>query len=188
MQAIYKLAIAVSSADKSATAKVADLAAAIATSDNPQEAALAAIAAYGGKLSKTGALVAAPDSPTLRQARSRLVKRLNAAWVGKVVLTYRAAQGGGGQWVLLSGEQAQAAADAKKQAAQAANAKKQAAAVATASQSVAATSTTNADIMLQLAELFDRAAAIGIPQKKITDLLASKYPQQRAKTTQKSAA
>lgn len=176
MQAIYKLSIAVSSADKNATTKVADLAAAIASSENPQEAAAAAITAYGGKLSG-GALVVAPDSPALRQARSRLAKRLNAVWGSAAVLVYRHAQGGAGKWTLLSGEQAQAAQAVKKQAQAAQAAKKEATAIAVASQSVAATSTTNAAILLQLAELFDKAASVGIPQKKIQSLLASKYPQ-----------
>ena len=114
MLTIYKLSIAVSSADKNATIKVADLATAIATAENPQEAALAAITAYGGKLAKSGALICAADSPALRQARSRLAKRLNAAWGGVAVLSYRAAQGGTGQWVLLSGEDAARASAAKK--------------------------------------------------------------------------
>lgn len=183
---IYRLAIAVSSADKNATAKVVDLADAIATAENPEEAAIAAIAAYGGKVTKTGALVCAPDSPALRQARSRLAKRLNAAWGGVAVLSYRAAQGGAGKWCLLSGGQAQAAADAKKQAQAAQAAKKQAIAVAAASQSVAATSTSNAEVLLQLAALFDRAASLGIPQQKIASLLASKYPK-TTKAAQKSA-
>jgi microcompartment protein CcmK/EutM len=187
MQTIYKLAIAVSDSDKKATIKVAVLAVAIADSENPEEAARAAIAAYGGKLSKNGALVCAQDSPVLRQARSRLVKRLNAAWSGKVVLAYRPAQGGAGQWVLLSGEDAARASAVKKQAAQAVAAKKEAIAVATASQSIAATSTTNTAILLQLAELFDKAASIGIPQQKIASLLASKYPQQPAKKMEKVA-
>ena len=163
---IYKLSIAVSNADKNATIKVADLATAIATAENPQEAALAAITAYGGKLAKSGALICAADSPALRQARSRLAKRLNAAWQGAAVLVYRAAQGGAGKWCLLSGKEAAAIATAKKQAES----------IASASQALA-TSTTNADILLQLAALFDRAASIGIPQKKIQSLLASKYPQ-----------
>ena len=186
MLTIYKLAIAVSSADKNATIKVADLATAIATAENPQEAALAAITAYGGKLAKNGALIVAADSPALRQARSRLAKRLNAAWGGVAVLSYRAAQGGTGQWVLLSGEQAQAAADAKKQAARATAAKKEAEAIVHASQSVEATSTSNAEVLLQLAALFDRAASLGIPQQKIQSLLASKYPK-TTKAAQKSA-
>ena len=174
---IYKLSIAVSNADKNATIKVADLATAIATAENPEEAASAAIAAYGGKLSKNGALICAADSPALRQARSRLAKRLNAAWQGAAVLVYRAAQGGAGKWCLLSGKEAAAIATAKKEAAAIATTKKQAESIASASQSVAATSTTNADILLQLAALFDRAASLGIPQKKIQSLLASKYPQ-----------
>ena len=170
---IYRLAIAVSTADRNATVKVADLAEAIASASNPEEAAIAAIAAYGGKLAKNGALVCAADSPALRQARSRLAKRLNAAWCGKAVLAYRSAQGGNGQWVLLSGEEA----------ARATAAKKEVTAIATASQAVATTSTTNTDILLQLAALFERAASLGIPQKKIQTMLASKYPQ-NAKATQ----
>jgi hypothetical protein len=184
---IYRLAIAVSDSDKKATAAVANLAEAIASAQNPEESAIAAVTAYGGKLTKTGALVCAADSPALRQARSRLAKRLNAAWGGAAVLVYRAAQGGAGQWVLLSGEQAQAAQAAKKQAQAAQAAKKEAEAVATSSQAVAASSTSNATILLQLAALFDRAASLGIPQKKIQSLLASKYPQ-TTKTAQKSAA
>ena len=166
MLTIYKLAIAVSSADKNATIKVADLAAAIATAENPEEAANSAMAAYGGKLAKNGALISAADSPALRQARSRLAKRLNAAWQNKAVLVYRPAQGGAGSWQLLSGTAAAAAAAAKKEAA----------ATAAASQSVAASSTSTTDILLQLAALFDKAASIGIPQSKIAGLLASKYP------------
>ena len=180
---IYRLAIAVSTADRNATVKVTDLAEAIASASNPEEAAIAAITAYGGKLAKNGALIVAADSPALRQARSRLAKRLNAAWGGVAVLSYRAAQGGTGQWVLLSGEDAARASAAKKEAAKTAQAKKEAAIVATASQAVAATSTTNADILLQLAALFEHAASVGIPQKKIQSLLASKYPQ-NAKATQ----
>ena len=186
MLTIYKLAIAVSSADKNATIKVADLATAIATAENPEEAALAAITAYGGKLAKNGSLIVAPDSAALRQARSRLAKRLNAAWGGVAVLSYRAAQGGTGQWVLLSGEDAARASAAKKEAAKTAQAKKEAAIVATASQSVEATSTSNAEVLLQLAALFDRAASLGIPQQKIASLLASKYPK-TTKAAQKSA-
>ena len=173
---IYKLSIAVSSADQNATVKVATLADAIASAENPEEAAIAAITAYGGKLAKSGALICAADSPALRQARSRLAKRLNAAWQGAAVLVYRAAQGGAGKWCLLSGKEAAAIATAKKEAAAIATAKKQAESIASASQALA-TSTTNADILLQLAALFDRAASIGIPQKKIQSLLASKYPQ-----------
>ena len=176
MLTIYKLAIAVSSADKNATIKVADLAAAIATAENPEEAANSAMAAYGGKLAKNGALISAADSPALRQARSRLAKRLNAAWQNKAVLVYRPAQGGAGSWQLLSGTAAAAAAAAKKEAAATAAAKKEAAATAAASQSVAASSTSTTDILLQLAALFDKAASIGIPQSKIVGLLASKYP------------
>lgn len=183
MQAIYKLSIAVSTADKNATAKVLDLAEAIAFDNNPAEAATAAIAAYGGKLEKTGELICAPDSPALRQARSRLAKRLNVVWDGRAVLIYRAAQGGGGKWELVSGKEAAAIAAAKKEAAATAAAKKQAEAVATTSQAVAATSTTNAEVLLQLAALFERAASIGIPQKKIASLLASKYPQTKAAQT-----
>ena len=183
---IYRLAIAVSTADRNATVKVADLAEAIASASNPEEAAIAAIAAYGGKLAKNGALVCAADSPALRQARSRLAKRLNAAWCGKAVLTYRSAQGGNGQWVLLSGEEAARATAAKKEAARATAAKKEVTAIATASQAVATTSTTNTDILLQLAALFERAASLGIPQKKIQTMLASKYPQ-TAKTAQSAA-
>ena len=184
MYEIYRLSILVSTADKHATKMVANLAEAIASASNPAEAATAAIAAYGGKLEKTGELVCAADSPALRQARSRLAKRLNAAWSGKAALVYRPAQGGGGKWQLLSGAEAQAAQAAKKEAAQVAANKKQAEAIASASQVVAATSTTNADILLQLAALFERAASIGIPQKKIASLLASKYPQQTVKATQ----
>ena len=183
---IYKLSIAVSSADQNATVKVATLADAIASAENPEEAAIAAITAYGGKLAKNGALIVAADSPALRQARSRLAKRLNAAWGGVAVLSYRAAQGGTGQWVLLSGEDAARASAAKKEAAKTAQAKKEAAIVATASQSVAASSTTNTDILLQIAALFDRAASLGIPQQKIQSLLASKYPK-TTKAAQKSA-
>lgn len=184
---IYRLAIAVSTADRNATVKVADLAEAIASASNPEEAAIAAIAAYGGKLAKNGALISAADSPALRQARSRLAKRLNAAWCGKAVLVYRAAQGGCGKWQLLSGTEAQAAQTAKKEAARATAAKKEAEAIVHASQSVEATSTSNAEVLLQLAALFDRAASLGIPQQKIVSLLASKYPQQ-TKAAQKSAA
>lgn len=189
MLSIYKLAVLVSGADQKSTLLVKDLADAIAAVENPQEAAWAAIAAYGGKLTKAGALIAAADSPALRQARSRLVKRLNAVWNGKAVLVYRAAQGGAGEWTLLSGEQAQAAQAAKKEAAKTAQAKKEAATIATASQAVAATSTTNTDILLQLAALFERAASLGIPQKKIQGILASKYPQNATtKATAKATA
>ena len=186
MQNIYKLSIAVSESDKKATVAVANLAEAIASATNPQEAANAAIAAYGGKLSK-GTLISAADSPALRQARSRLAKRLNAAWLGKVVLTYRPSQGGAGKWVLLSGEDAARATANKKQAARATANKKQAETIANASRAVEPTSTTNADILLQLAALFDKAASIGIPQRKIVNLLSSKYPK-NAKATTKSVA
>lgn len=186
MQTIYKLAIAVSESDKKATSLVANLADAIASDKNPSEAAMAAITAYGGKLTKAGALVCAADSPALRQARSRLAKRLNVVWSGKAVLAYRAAQGGGGKWQLLSGAEAQAAQAAKKEAQAAQANKKQAMATVAASQAIMATSSSNTEILLQLAALFDRAASIGIPQKKIQSLLASKYPQ-TAKATVKVA-